>query len=167
MRHHRKEKKFGRSTEHRKAMFRNQLNSLIDLEQIRTTDAKAKELRRHADRIITLGKQGIGADKATLYTLRERAFARLRSRDTVRKLFDTLAPRFKERAGGYTRIIKIGRRAGDNAAMSVIEFLPAEVAGGAKKKAPKRRSTGAAKEKAAPKAKKPSTKKEAAVEKTE
>ncbi len=161
MRHHRREKKFGRSTEHRKAMFRNQLNSLIDHEKIRTTDAKAKELRRFADRIITLGKEGIGADKVVQYTLRQRAFAKLRSEVSVKKLFDVLAPRFKDRQGGYTRIIKLGTRAGDAAKVSLIEFLPAETAGGAKKKPAKRRAAAGDKAKAAPKAKKASTKKEA------
>ncbi len=163
MRHHRREKKFGRTTEHRKAMFRNQLNSLIEHEKIRTTDAKAKELRRFADRIITLGKEGIGADKVKQYTLRQRAFARLRSEASITKLFDVLAPRFKDRQGGYTRIVKLGRRAGDAAPVSLIEFLPAEAQGGAKKKPAKRRTTGEkAAKAAAPKAKKPSTKKEEA-----
>jgi len=161
MRHHRKEKKFGRSTEHRKALFRNQLNSLITHEKIRTTDAKAKELRRFADRIITLGKQAAGTDKAGQYSLRQRAFAKLRSNDTVKKLFDDLAPRFKDRQGGYTRIVKLGRRPGDAAEVALIEFLPAETAGGAKKKPAKRRAPAGEKKAAAPKAKKASTKKEA------
>ena len=91
------------------------MTSLIEHEQVRTTDAKAKELRRVADRMITLGKRG------SLHARRQ-ALAYIRSRSVVTKLFDEVAARFKERAGGYTRVIKIGHRHGDAAPMSVIEL---------------------------------------------
>ena len=97
MRHQKAGRKLGRNSSHRKAMFRNMVTSLIDLGGIITTDAKAKELRRVADRMITLGK------KQTVAARRQ-------------------APRFMQREGGYTRIIKLGRRKGDNAALSRIEF---------------------------------------------
>jgi len=84
-------------------------------ERIKTTDAKAKELRRYADRMVTLGKRG---DLAA----RRLAFAFMQSRDAVKKLFDEIAPRFKERNGGYTRVIKFGVRRGDAAPLSIIEF---------------------------------------------
>jgi large subunit ribosomal protein L17 len=96
-------------------LFRNLVLSLIRHERIRTTDAKAKELRRFADRMVTLGKRGD-------LSARRRAFDFMRSRDAVKKLFDEIAPRFKDRAGGYTRVIKFGFRRGDAAPLSVVEF---------------------------------------------
>ncbi len=119
MRHRRLSRRFGRQPAHRKAMFRNMVTSLIVHESIRTTDTKAKELRGVAERMITLGKKG---DLAS----RRRAAAFVRDKDAVKKLFDELAERFKGREGGYTRIIKIGRRQGDNAPISQIEFLSAD-----------------------------------------
>jgi large subunit ribosomal protein L17 len=96
-------------------MFRNMVTSLLLHEHIRTTDAKAKELRRWAERMVTLGKRG------TLHARRQ-ALAFIRSRQVVAKLFDDVAVRFKERAGGYTRVTKVGVRRGDAAAMSIIEL---------------------------------------------
>ena len=96
-------------------MFRNMVTSLLLHEHLHTTDAKAKELRRWADRMITLGKRG------TLHARRQ-ALAFVRSRRVVGKLFEEIAPRFSERPGGYTRITKIGLRRGDAAPMSVIEL---------------------------------------------
>ena len=100
---------------HRKALFRNLVTSLLEHEQVQTTDAKAKELRRVADRMITLGKRGD-------LSARRRAAAYIRRRSVVTKLFGDVAERFRERPGGYTRIVKIGTRHGDAARMSVIEL---------------------------------------------
>jgi large subunit ribosomal protein L17 len=110
-------------------MLRNLVTSLIDLERVRTTDARAKELRRVAERMITLGKRG------TLHA-RRRALRVLRSRASAAKVFDTLAARFKDRQGGYTRITKLGSRAGDRAPMSLIELLPESPAEEREKRAP-------------------------------
>jgi large subunit ribosomal protein L17 len=115
MRHLNSGRKLNRTQSHRKALFRNMVLSLIRHGRIVTTDAKAKELRRFADRMVTLGKQG---DLAA----RRMAFAFMQSRDAVKKLFDEIAPQFKERPGGYTRVIKFERRRGDAASLSVIEF---------------------------------------------
>ncbi len=115
MRHQKVGRKLGRNSSHRKAMFRNMVTSLIDLGGITTTDAKAKELRRVADRMITLGK------KQTVAARRQaRRFVRTDS--ALARLFNDVAPRFMQREGGYTRIIKLGRRKGDNAALSRIEL---------------------------------------------
>jgi large subunit ribosomal protein L17 len=130
MRHQNQGRKLNRSSAHRKALFRNLVLSLIRHERIKTTDAKAKELRRFADRMVTLGKRGD-------LSARRLAFDFIRSRDMVKKLFDEIAPRFKDRAGGYTRVIKFGFRRGDAAPLSVIEFTgEAEQAQGKK---PRRR----------------------------
>jgi len=115
MRHQKVGKKLGRNSSHRKAMFRNMVTSLIDLGGITTTDAKAKELRRVADRMITLGKKQTVA-------ARRRARRFVRTDSALARLFNDVAPRFMQREGGYTRIIKLGRRKGDNAALSRIEF---------------------------------------------
>jgi len=115
MRHQNSGRKLNRSASHRKALMRNLATALIRHEKIRTTDAKAKELRGFADRLVTLGKQ------ATLHAKR-RAFDRIRDHDAVTKLFDELAVRFKDRPGGYTRITKIGIRLGDAAPVSMIEW---------------------------------------------
>jgi large subunit ribosomal protein L17 len=116
MRHRVAGRKLSRHTQHRELMFRNMLVSLFEHERIKTTLPKAKELRILADKIITLGKKG------NLHA-RRRAFALLRSKEIVKKLFDEIAPRFKERAGGYTRIYKIGWRQGDAAPLSLIELV--------------------------------------------
>lgn len=115
MRHLNSGRKLNRTAAHRKALFRNMVLALIRHGRIMTTDAKAKELRRFADHMVTLGKQG---DLAA----RRMAFAFMQSRDAVKKLFDEIAPQFKERPGGYTRVVKFERRRGDAAPLSVIEF---------------------------------------------
>jgi large subunit ribosomal protein L17 len=116
MRHHKTGRQLGRNASHRKAMFANMAVSLFTHEQIRTTLPKAKELRRVAEPLITLAKKPTVAN-------RRLAYARLRDRDAVSKLFDTLGPRFLERAGGYTRILKCGVRSGDNAPMAFVQLL--------------------------------------------
>ena len=115
MRHLNQGRKLSRTSAHRKALFRNLVLALMKHERIKTTDAKAKELRRYADRMVTLGKRG---DLAA----RRLAFAFMQSRDAVKRLFDEIAPRFKERNGGYTRVVKFGFRRGDAAPLSVVEF---------------------------------------------
>jgi len=116
MRHRVAGRKFSRPTQHRELMFRNMLVSLLEHERIKTTLAKGKELRSWADRIITLGKRG------TLHA-RRRAFALLRDKGIVKKLFDEIAPKFKDRAGGYTRVYKLGWRQGDAAPLSLVELV--------------------------------------------
>ena len=120
MRHLKQGVKLGRTTSHRKALFRNIVTSLIRYEKIETTLAKAKELRRVADRMVTLGKKG------TL-SARRRAAEYVKDKDIVRKLFDAIAKRYAERKGGYTRIYKIGVRRGDAAKMAVIELVDRDV----------------------------------------
>ena len=116
MRHRKSGRKLNRNSSHRKAMFRNMSASLFEHEMIRTTLAKAKELRRKAEPLITLAKEDSVAN-------RRLAFARLRDRDVVTKLFNELGPRYKERPGGYLRILKCGFRAGDNAPMAIVELV--------------------------------------------
>jgi len=116
MRHRVAGRKFSRHTQHRELMFRNMLVSLLEHERIKTTLAKGKELRSWADKIITLGKRG------TLHA-RRRAFALLRDKTIVKKLFDEIAPKFKDRAGGYTRVYKLGWRQGDAAPLSLVELV--------------------------------------------
>ena len=108
--------KLGRTTSHRKAMLRTMVTSLLKYEKIQTTDMKAKELKKVADKMITLGKRG------DLHARRQAA-SYVRERDVVGKLFGEMSERYKDRAGGYTRIVKSGYRAGDNAPMSIIEFV--------------------------------------------
>ncbi|MFN2427051.1 MAG: 50S ribosomal protein L17 [Candidatus Binatia bacterium] len=115
MRHLNAGRKLSRNSSHRHALMRNMVTSLIEHGRIRTTDAKAKEVRRWADRMVTLGKQGTIA-------ARRRARAFVQTDAAVSKLFAEVAPRFANRAGGYTRIIKIGQRAGDAAPISILEF---------------------------------------------
>ncbi len=126
MRHLNKGRKLNRSSAHRKALLHNLMLSLIRHERIRTTDAKAKELRRYADRMVTLGKQGD-------LSARRMAFSLIASRDAVKKLFDVIAPRFKDRAGGYTRVVKFSVRRGDAAPVSIVEFAGAPESAKAKK----------------------------------
>lgn len=116
MRHRKKGRQLGRQTKHRWALFRNLVTSLLDQERIETTGAKAKEIRGFTDRMITLGKEG------TL-PARRRALAFIRSKAVVSKLFSDVATRFKDRPGGYTRIIKTRRRIGDAAKMVAIELV--------------------------------------------
>lgn len=117
MRHRKSGRKFNINSSHRRALFRNLVNALLDQELIQTTLPKAKELRRHAEPLITLSK--------TNNTLagRRLAFARTRDRQIVAKLFDQLAPRYKDRPGGYLRILKCGFRAGDAAPMAYVELV--------------------------------------------
>ncbi len=116
MRHRKSGRRLGRNSAHRKAMYRNMAASLFRHETIRTTLPKAKELRRVAEPLITLAKQD-GTSRRRL------AFARLRDDAAVGKLFNELGPRFKDRPGGYLRILKIGYRAGDAAPMAVVQLL--------------------------------------------
>ena len=132
MRHLKSGKKLSRSTAHRSALYRNLVASLLTHDRIRTTDAKAKEVRRFADRMVTLGKQGTLA-------ARRRAAAFVRNPSAVQRLFSDVAPRFADRAGGYTRIVKLGHRPGDAAAMSMIELTGvSESVESTKKKRPRR-----------------------------
>ncbi len=119
MRHRKDHRKLSRTASHRKAMLRNLVTSLLDHEQVKTTDAKAKEVRRVAEKMITLGKRG------TLHARRQ-ALAVVRTREVTSKLFADLAERFRARPGGYTRIVKLGRRVGDAAPMSVIQLVGTE-----------------------------------------
>ena len=119
MRHLKSGRQLSRNSAHRWALMRNLITALLREEKIRTTDPKAKELRRWVERVITLGKQG------SLHARRQ-VLAIVQDKAVVRKLFDTIGPRFKDRPGGYTRIIKIGLRRGDAAKMSVIELVGAE-----------------------------------------
>ncbi len=127
-------RKLGRTSSHREAMFRNMVTSIIKHESIRTTDTMAKEMRKLADRMITLGKKG------DLHARRQ-ALSIVRDKDMVGKLFGELTERFRNRAGGYTRIVKIGYRFGDNAPVSILEYIPDE------KKKEKAKSKRKAKEK--------------------
>jgi large subunit ribosomal protein L17 len=133
-------RRLDRTTEHRTAMFRNMVTSLFRHERITTTTPKAKEMKRFADKFITLAKEGTAH-------ARRLAHRDVRDVEVLNKLFDTLGPRFKDRAGGYTRIIRVGRRAGDAAEMAMIELVekaaPAADEGGEKKaKAPKKAKKG-------------------------
>ncbi|TYO95704.1 LSU ribosomal protein L17P [Geothermobacter ehrlichii] len=129
MRHRKTGRRLGRNSSHRKAMLRNMVTSLFEHEKITTTDARAKELRKLAEKMITLGKRG------TLHARRQ-ALEVIRDKKVVAKLFERIAPRYQERNGGYTRIIKIGHRSGDNAAMSIIELVEEEIRVKPKKKTP-------------------------------
>ena len=147
MRHNRDEKRFDMTWSHLRSVLANMASDLVMHGRIKTTTPRAKVLRRYADRMITLGKDGSVA-------ARRRAMAFLRSKSVVTRLFTELAPQFKERNGGYTRILKLGARAGDNAKMSLIEYvgtaaMPAE----SKQVKQKLKKTAAVKEKSASKPK--------------
>ena len=116
MRHGNAHRKLNRTAEHRKAMFANMCQALIKHEQIVTTLPKAKDLRPVVEKLVTLGKRG------DLHARRQ-AISQIKDVALVKKLFDVLGPRYKERNGGYTRVLKAGFRYGDNAAMAVIEFV--------------------------------------------
>tara|TARA_B100000575_G_C22994726_1_gene573443 strand:- start:269 stop:706 length:438 start_codon:yes stop_codon:yes gene_type:complete len=116
MKHNIKNKKLNKTSSHRKAMFMNMSNALIKHEQITTTLAKAKELKRFVEKVITLGKKG---DLLS----RRKAVSILQDQKMSKKVFDVFAERYKARSGGYTRIIKLGNRYGDNAPTAVIEFI--------------------------------------------
>jgi large subunit ribosomal protein L17 len=139
MRHRVKARTLGRSAPHRTAMYRNLVTSLFEHERIRTTDAKAKGVRSLAEKMITLGKRG------DLHA-RRRAMRVIRRRDVAAKVFDELAERYRDRAGGYTRIVKLGARPGDAASMSIIELVESGgPAGRASKAAKAAGAKGAAK----------------------
>ena len=122
MRHLKKGRKLNRSPSHRLALMRNLVTALLCHGRIETTSPKAKELRRWTDWMIGLGKEG------TLHARRQ-ALAVIQDKAVVRELFEKLAPRFKDRPGGYTRAVKVGLRRGDNAPLSIIELIPEEIAG--------------------------------------
>src|SRR6266508_835800 len=119
MRHLKSGRQLSRNSSHRWALMRNLITALLREEKIRTTDPKAKEVRRWVDRVITLGKRG------DLHARRQ-VLSIVQDKSVVRKLFDTIAPRFKDRPGGFTRIIKIGIRHGDAAQISVIELVTSD-----------------------------------------
>ena len=169
MRHNRDEKRFDMTGSHLKAMLSNMTNDLLLAGRIKTTTQRAKVLRRYAEKMITLGKNGTLA-------ARRRAMAFMRNKAAVTRLFDDVAPKFKERNGGYTRILKIGERPGDNASMSFIELVESgvtpEAAAKTSKKAPAKKTAqrtakagAAAADKAATAKKTPRKKKEAKAEK--
>ena len=133
MRHQKAGRKLGRSAAHRSALYRNLVRELLARDRIETTDEKAKEIRRYADRMVTLGKSGTLAS-------RRRAIAFLRDPKVVRRLFDDIAPRFAERPGGYTRVVKLGTRAGDAAKLSMVELTGTSEAVESDKKRKRRRS---------------------------
>ena len=139
MRHCNSGKRLGRNTSHRKAMMRNMVTSFFENEKISTTDARAKELRPMAEKLITLAKRGDMHARRLVASV-------VRDRKTVAKLFERIAPRYAERPGGYTRIIKLGHRLGDNAPLSLITLVEEEYA----PKAPKKAAKPAAAKKEAP-----------------
>jgi large subunit ribosomal protein L17 len=122
MRHLKQGRKLGRTTAHRKALLRNLATALLEHERIITTEPKAKEVRRVADKLVTLGKRG------NLHARRQ-ALQVVHSNAVVQKLFNDIAPRFAGRQGGYTRILRLGYRPGDAAAMAVIELVDAQIEG--------------------------------------
>ena len=140
MRHRKASLKLNRTTSHRNAMFRNMVTSLFKHERIRTTDAKAKELRRWADQVITLAKRG------DLHARRQ-ALSIIREKGVVHKLFAEVNERFGHSAGGYTRVVKLGRRAGDAAPISLVELVVPEAS--AKKKTKKKTAQSVAEKKKA------------------
>jgi large subunit ribosomal protein L17 len=145
-------RRLDRTTEHRTAMLRNMVTSLLRHERIVTTTPKAKELKRFADKVITLAKRGSPHHRRI-------AHRDVRDVEVLNKLFDTLAGRFQTRPGGYTRIVRVGRRHGDNAEMAVIELVDrAPAAEGEGEEAPKKAAKTKEAEKA-PKAKKPKAEK--------
>ncbi|MGH7816541.1 MAG: 50S ribosomal protein L17 [Candidatus Binatia bacterium] len=131
MRHLKSGRQLSRNSSHRWALMRNLITALLREEKIQTTDPKAKELRRWVERVITLGKRG------DLHARRQAA-AIVQDKAVVKKLFDAIGPRFKDRPGGYTRIIKLGVRHGDAAQMALIELVGSEAASGATTGGPKK-----------------------------
>ena len=129
MYHGRAKRRFNRTAEHRKAMFANMSQALIKHEQIVTTLPKAKDLRPVVEKLVTLGKRG------DLHARRQ-AIAQIKDVALVKKLFDVLGPRYKDRAGGYTRVLKAGFRYGDMAAMAIIEFVDRDVSAKGKDSGP-------------------------------
>jgi len=128
MRHRVAHRKLGRVTEHRIAMLRNMSTSLLRHEHVVTTVPRAKELRPFVERLITIAKRGVAAGDAKAQTLNARRMVMqdLQDREVVSKLFDTLAPRFQGRAGGYTRLLRLGYRRGDSAEIAQVELVGSE-----------------------------------------
>jgi len=128
MRHRVAHRKLGRVTEHRISMLRNQATALLRHEHLQTTVPKAKELRPFVERIITIAKRGLAAGEANgkLLNARRLVMHDLQDRDVVTKLFDTVAPRFADRAGGYTRLLRVGFRKGDSAEVAQVELVGSE-----------------------------------------
>lgn len=157
MRHRRAGRKLGRTSSHRKALLRNMVTELLDKEQIRTTLPKAKELRPVAEKMITLGK------RETLHARRQ-ALSFIRRKEVVHKLFESLAPRYADRHGGYTRIIRLGFRQGDQAEMALIQLVtdeaPAAEESKPSKSKTKKKAAGGESEEKAGKPKKTRRKKE-------
>jgi len=153
MRHRVAYRKLGRVTEHRIAMLRNQASALLQYERIETTVPRAKELRPFVERIITIAKRSLNAPEGSAHgvTARRTVARDIADREVVQKLFDTIAPRYVERPGGYTRILRLGIRRGDNADVAQIELLgseydpnaaAAEKAGEASPDKPKKKTMG-------------------------
>ncbi len=128
MRHRVAHRKLGRVTEHRTALLRNQAQELLKHERIQTTVAKAKELRPYVERLITTAKRGLaaGSESGQELNARRRVARDLADRQVARKLFETIAPRFADRPGGYIRILRAGRRQGDHAELAQVELLGSE-----------------------------------------
>ena len=120
MRHNLAHRRLGRTTAHRQALFRNMLSALVNRDRIETTLGKARELRPLADKLVTLAKTGTLASRRI-------AFSLLRDDTAVKKLFSNLVDRYRDRMGGYTRILKLGFRHGDSAPMAILEYLTAEI----------------------------------------
>lgn len=134
MRHRHKGRKLGRTNSHKKALLRNLANQIIEHKEIRTTLAKAKEMRGVVDRLITYGKKGE-------HHHRRLAFAFLRKKETVTALFDEIAPAYSDREGGYSRVLKLGRRQGDGAELGLVQLVGFEKLGDAAKPAKKKKTT--------------------------
>jgi len=152
MRHRVAHRKLGRVTEHRIAMLRNQATALLRYEHLTTTVPRAKELRPFVERLITIAKRGLAGGNTNGHTLNARRLVMqdLQDREIVTKLFDTIAPRFATRAGGYTRLLRIGFRKGDSAEVAQVELLGSEYdprakadgEGGKEAPAPKKQGVG-------------------------
>jgi len=125
MRHRRHRSRLNRTTEHRTALMRNLARALLEHEIIKTTEPKAKQLRQFVERLVTIAKDGIRAADPAGVTLAKRrlAFSYLQDKEAVKRLFDVVAPRCMDRPGGYTRVVRCGRRMGDGAPMAYIEFV--------------------------------------------
>src|SRR5881392_2868997 len=159
MRHQKKTVRLGRKADHRKALLANQVCSLIEHRRIKTTLAKAKAVRPIAEKMVTLGKNG------SIHA-RRMAFATLRQKDAVKKLFDEIAPASAERNGGYTRIIRLGQRPSDSASMAFIEWVDATITVEEKPTEEKKAKKKEPKTEAKPKEAKPEEPKAKAEEKT-
>ncbi|HUL73153.1 MAG TPA: 50S ribosomal protein L17 [Vicinamibacterales bacterium] len=154
MRHRVAHRKLGRVTEHRIAMLRNQASALIQFERIQTTVPRAKELRPFVERIITIAKRSLNAPEGSTHgvTARRMVARDIADREVVQKLFDSIAPRFVERPGGYTRILRLGLRRGDSAEVAEVELIGSEYdpnavaktekSGETKPEAPKKKTMG-------------------------